>query len=180
MDRATSFDCENISGNLPTEMEVELKENDDLTNVECNVGNLEFKRVWEMEKVDMRFVNQFLNQLNIHNLPHQQTASNLTAMLSSSFPSDDETLSSDEIEVDEEIAFGHQFVSSTPHAKDSKEFGRWANTESDVKAFQEFNKASPIHKTPQRKSRGLTKRRLQFSFEFEEFPAEQNFKVIKL
>lgn len=185
MDRVTSFNCKNISNNLPLKLKAESNGNDNDNNepkhIECIADKLEFKCVWQKPEVDMQLVNQFMNQLNIYNDNEydDQTPSNLSALLSSSFPSG--VVSEKDMDVDEDIEyFVPQFISSTPYPKDSSKIEcSSAKQKSDLE-FQEFNKVSPIYSAPRRQKNILTKRRLQYSFEFEEFGFERKMKLLKI
>jgi hypothetical protein len=188
MDRATSFDCENISGNLPSGFKRESNgsNNDRQKSIECIADNLVFKCVWQKPEVNMHLVNQFMNQLNIYNDNEEyedQTPSNISALLSSSFPSG--VVSEKNMDVEEDIEQNvPQFISSTPYAKDSSKIDcSSAKQRSDTLAFQEFNKVSPILSPHRRKNNILTKRRrLQYSFELEDFnfDLERNMKMMKI
>lgn len=164
MDCSKSFDYKNSS-------ELKKDENDEPKSIECIADKMSFKAVWQKSEVNMELVNQFMNQLNIYddNEFGDQTPSNISALISSSFPSGD--VSFNDMDFEE---FGKpQFISSTPHPLDSSK-AECLNF--DVTAFQEFNRASPIY-SPRKRRIILTKRKLMFSIEDIE---EKNFKVLKV
>jgi hypothetical protein len=163
MESATSFDCKNLSEIKVDNMETEA--------VECIADNIEMKVVWQQE-VNMQLVNEFMDQLDIYDDMELQTPSNISAMISSSFPSGD--VSSKEPVSDDSEEFSPQFISSTPYRKDSSQSD---SINFDFSAFEEFNKASPIYCPKKPTKYALTKKRLQYSFEFEEFG--KTFKILK-
>jgi hypothetical protein len=171
MENATSFDCKNLSG-LKAESKDEKMETE---NIECIADKMEFKVVWQQD-VNMQLVNQFMEQLDIYdeNPFENQTPSNISALISSSFPSDEKNSKEIEVESDSE-EFSPQFISSTPFHKDTS---KSESLKFDFTAFEEFNKASPIYSPPKKTRNILTKRRLQYSFEFEDFG--KTFKIMKI
>lgn len=145
-------------------------ENDKSESIECIADKLDFKVVWQQSEINMQMVNEFMNQLDIYD-ENDQTPSNISALLSSSFPSG--VSDQEKMEVDENIKrFAPQFLSSTPYPREDE------CQSFDITAFEEFNKASPIFNPPTRRTIVLTKKRLHYSCE--DFSVEKNCKVLKI
>lgn len=181
MDRVTSF--EYISGNFPSKFKTESSENDEPKSIECIADNIEFKCVWKKKEVNMQLVNQFMNQVNIYddNEYGDQTPSNILALLSSSFPSGTASEKDMQVDVDNENDYGSfLFVSSTPKKDLSQIDCSSAKQRNDALAFEEFNKASPIYSPMKRNKNILTRKRLQYSYEFEDFGFEKKLKMLNI
>lgn len=164
MDFKTSFDFNSLR-----EFKVENSYSGSIENI---ADQLDFKVVWQQSGVDMMMVNEFMNQLDIYD-ENDQTPSNISALLSSSFPSGVSDQDKMEVDVKSERT-APQFLSSTPYSKDTMED---ACRSFDITAFEEFNKASPIFNPPTRRTIVLTKKRLHYSCE--DFSVEKNCKVLK-
>lgn len=144
-------------------------------SIECFADNVKFECVWQQPEINMHIINQFLNQLNVFNdYSHDDcTPTNITALLSASFPSCEVAEEEDEKEdgEDEDLPIAG-FEASTPIVKKSEKNVQEnvAVIEDEKKNFEmnaemilmAFNNTSPILFTS--RNRGMfKKRRLQMN-----------------
>jgi len=118
-----SENCKEISNNfgscLETTPEINENSNNEQKSIECFADNVQFTCVWKQPEVNMHVINQIMNQMNIFddNEYGDCTLSNITALISSSFPSSS-TLEqiNDGDNVDCEVKDNEilKFVASTP------------------------------------------------------------------
>lgn len=135
MDRVKNFGREDITMSFGQSFDPNTDLNDDSQNnnnnnksnigngeqrsIECFADNVKFKCVWQQPEVNMHIINQIMNQMNIFNDNEYGdcTPSNITALISASFPSC-ETLEGfndgDNVDCDKNDSEISTFVASTP------------------------------------------------------------------
>jgi hypothetical protein len=108
MEKINSNKNESIVININIET---LNENDD-KDIECFADNIKMTCVWDQPQINLHFINQVMNQINIYNDNEfgDCTPSNLSELLSASFPSCDVI---DELD-DDGSDIITTFVASTP------------------------------------------------------------------
>ncbi|CAG9797803.1 unnamed protein product [Chironomus riparius] len=89
------------------------------TSIECFADNVKFTCIWKQPEVNMHIINQIMNQINIYNDNEYGdcTPSNITALISSSFPSSstlEEINDGDNVDCDVKDNEILNFVASTP------------------------------------------------------------------
>lgn len=144
-------------------------------SIECFADNVKFACVWQQPEVNMHIINQVLNQLTIFNDNSygDYTTTNISALLSASFPSC-EAFDGDENNADESESKNvtvTSFEASTPISTIKNSYRECNGDASDeAKDFETrtqmlllaFNNTSPIVFTS--RNRALyTKKRLQLS-----------------
>lgn len=179
-----SIDSEHIGEAL--EQSIRAKQNENkAASIECHADELKFKCVWQQPVASIQTINQFMEQINIYDDTNEfgdQTPSNLTALLSSSFPSgvgDDEKSNEDE----DQLNFSVFFAASTPCVKLANE--RQSTTRKrDRQVIKDFNDTSPVlyssRKALTRDLRVLNRKRLQMSFNFDEEFQGKDLKILKM
>lgn len=134
---------------------------DDVESFECFADNFSFKCVWQQSDVNLRIINQFMEEMNIYDSNEfgDYTPSDILELLSSSFPSgsfDNPIVEAGE-KSSNELSFASTLVtliSSTPILKGRR----------NMKAkFQ--GDSSPILSPTDLDRRLLPRKRLQMSFE---------------
>lgn len=158
MEREKAFGRENIS---IINIEASLNINEGL-DVACFAENVKFTCVWQQPD-NIKFINQIMNQINIfHDNDYGDcTPSNITALLSASFPSSD-TLGLTE-DAGENIT--STFVASTPIStikSDSDQATKFIKRKTNEILLSAFKNTSPIVYTS--RNRNLyTKKKLHLS-----------------
>lgn len=129
-------------------------------SIECFADNLKFACVWQQPEVDMHIINQIMNQINCFNDNDYGdcTPSNITALISTSFPSsvtlegfnDGDNVAECDDEKNNEI--WSTFVASTPIStikttdvmKSIKDMPDCSNDDKQQSLLLAFNHTSPI------------------------------------
>lgn len=127
------------------------------TSIECFADNVKFTCVWQQPEVNMHIINQIMNQINIFNDNDYGdcTPSNITALISSSFPSsvtlegfnDGDNVECDEKKEDMEMA--STFVASTPistikMSDEARSINENSANDDKQQLLNAFNDTSPI------------------------------------
>lgn len=93
--------------------------NNEQKSIECFADNVKFTCIWKQPEVNMHIINQIMNQINIYNDNEYGdcTPSNITALISSSFPSSstlEEINDGDNVDCEAKNNEILKFVASTP------------------------------------------------------------------
>lgn len=90
MEKAQCLGRDNITINIEASFEVNFENGDvEQKSIECFADNVKLTCVWQQPEVNMHIINQIMNQINMFhdNSFGDCTPSNLTALISASFPS---------------------------------------------------------------------------------------------
>lgn len=167
------FECDGESSNYPVN-EIKIKTDQDISgglpNVSFYIDRYNLNCVWtEDPNVNMDEVNQMMNSIEIaNNHSKDETPSNLSDIVSASFPSD--TSAFDDSKLEDESEFDKMlFSASTPGCHD---FRKSAKRRRKRKAFKNFDNATPILPSPRAiggaDRRVFTRRKLDMNIDLNE------------